>query len=80
MPVRHFDLYRLDSLDEGTAGEWEELLEEEGVSLIEWADRIPDLVPTDSITIEMEPSGEFGRWIRVRVPLPNRAIGDWRLP
>jgi tRNA threonylcarbamoyladenosine biosynthesis protein TsaE len=79
MPVRHFDFYRLDTLDEGTAGEWEELFEQEGLSLIEWADRIPGLVTSDSITIEMRPQGDLGRWIRMRVGLPTRVIGDWRL-
>ncbi len=79
MPVRHFDLYRLDALDPGTFGEWEEMFEEEGLSVIEWADRIPDLVPSDSIAIEIAPRGDSLRQIRLRVGLPTRAIGDWRL-
>lgn len=79
LPVRHFDLYRLDSIDEATTGEWEELFEQDGLSLIEWADRFPDLAPPDSIMIEMEPEGDFSRRIRLRLHLPSRAIGDWRL-
>jgi len=79
LPVRHFDFYRLDSIDEGTAGEWEEMLEQDGLSLIEWADRLPEIVPPDAITIDLEPRGESARRIRMRIPLPTGAIGDWRL-
>ena len=79
MPVRHFDFYRLDSLDAGTAGEWEEAMEQEGLSLIEWADRLPDLLPKDAIWIEIAPQRDDRRRIRMIVGLPNCSLGNWRL-
>lgn len=51
--VYHFDLYRLESPDEA----WEIGIEEafaEGVSLIEWAERIENLLPSDPIRIRLE--------------------------
>jgi tRNA threonylcarbamoyladenosine biosynthesis protein TsaE len=77
--VRHFDFYRLDSVDDGTAGEWEEEMDADGVSLIEWADRIPDLLPQGAIWIDLSPEGPYRRRIRIRVGLPSRALDHWRL-
>jgi tRNA threonylcarbamoyladenosine biosynthesis protein TsaE len=79
LPLRHFDLYRLESIDEGTAGEWEEAMESDGISLVEWADQIPDLIPQDAVRIDLRPVGEGDRILRLRAPLPTRAISHWRL-
>jgi tRNA threonylcarbamoyladenosine biosynthesis protein TsaE len=77
LPLRHFDLYRLDSVDDGTAGEWEEAMEAEGISMIEWADRVPGLLPDNAIWIDLSATSEWHRTIRLRVGLPTSSIGDW---
>ncbi len=77
LPLRHFDLYRLDSVDDGTAGEWEEAMEAEGISMIEWADRVPGLLPDDAVWIDLSVTSEWHRTIRLRVDLPTSSIGDW---
>ena len=77
IPLRHFDLYRLDSVDDGTAGEWEEAMDAEGISMIEWADRVPGLLPDDAVWIELSVTAEWHRTIRLRVDLPTGSIGDW---
>jgi tRNA threonylcarbamoyladenosine biosynthesis protein TsaE len=79
LPLRHFDLYRPDGIDDGTAGEWEEAMEGEGISLIEWADRVPGFVPDEAVRIELVPTGDQDRTIRLCVPLPTRAIERWSL-
>jgi len=79
LTVRHFDLYRLETIDDGTAGEWEEAMEADGVSLVEWADRIPELLPEGAMIIRLAPEGIMRRRIRVDFDLPTRAIGDWSL-
>jgi len=38
IPVYHFDLYRLETKDLADLG-WEEYLEGQGISLVEWVDR-----------------------------------------
>jgi tRNA threonylcarbamoyladenosine biosynthesis protein TsaE len=41
LPVHHVDLYRLSSALELENAGWEEMADEEGVYLVEWADRFP---------------------------------------
>ena len=45
LPIYHFDLYRLGSAAEAIALGFDEYLENGGVSVIEWADKFPDLLP-----------------------------------
>lgn len=45
LPVYHFDFYRLDSAAEAVALGLDEYLEGTGVSVIEWADKFPGLLP-----------------------------------
>lgn len=79
IPIRHIDLYRLDRLDEGTAGEWEEAMETDGLTLVEWSDRFEDFLPASAVEIRLAPEGPSRRRIQLLYDLPGRAIGDWRL-
>ncbi|MFC1478948.1 tRNA (adenosine(37)-N6)-threonylcarbamoyltransferase complex ATPase subunit type 1 TsaE, partial [Candidatus Margulisiibacteriota bacterium] len=46
MPLYHIDLYRLNSLEEAlAAGIQEYLPPEDGITVVEWADHIPELLP-----------------------------------
>lgn len=51
VPLRHFDLYRLEAPDEV----WELGFEEaqDGVTLIEWPERIKDLLPPSALLIRL---------------------------
>jgi 5-formyltetrahydrofolate cyclo-ligase len=54
VPLRHLDLYRLPAdPGEEDAGLFEEHFSEAGVSVIEWAERWTDLLPLDTISIEL---------------------------
>ncbi|GEM_PF-2074537 len=58
--VHHMDTYRLDSesfMDLGL----EEILMGEGLKLIEWAERIEDFLPLETLFIEIKHIGEFER-------------------
>lgn len=59
MPVFHLDFYRLESADELTALGWDEILEEEGVVVAEWADKYPEMLPagTKWLEIRIHPDG-----------------------
>lgn len=65
LPVFHFDLYRLKSADELLEIGWDEMLEEPGVALVEWANLHPTLLPghTRWLRFEILPGG--GRLIRI---------------
>ncbi len=45
LPAFHFDFYRLDHPDELLAIGWDEYCESDGVVIVEWADKFPDLIP-----------------------------------
>lgn len=63
IPIYHFDLYRLEG-----AGDIEELgyveyLEGEGLSLIEWADMAPQMLPPEYLEVKIEITGDESRKI-----------------
>ncbi len=49
----HIDLYRLQSPDDVLNLGFEEYLEPNGITLIEWPERAGDLIPTDAIRITL---------------------------
>lgn len=53
VPVYHFDLYRLKESDLYDLGYWE-YFERDGICLIEWADRASELLPEQSIRINID--------------------------
>ena len=59
IPVFHFDFYRLDSADELLRIGWDEYLDEDGIILVEWASKFPDLLPggTRILDLDIEDSG-----------------------
>jgi len=49
LPVFHFDFYRLTNAAEVLALGWDEYLDAEGLVVVEWADKFPELLPQDAI-------------------------------
>lgn len=60
-PIHHFDFYRLES----SAQVWDlgidELFEQPCVVLIEWADKFPECLPDDRLTIQLSEGPRAGR-------------------
>lgn len=54
LPVFHFDFYRLDSAEELVRIGWDDYLDEEGVLLVEWADKFPELLPDNALHFRIE--------------------------
>jgi tRNA threonylcarbamoyladenosine biosynthesis protein TsaE len=55
MPLHHLDAYRISTPEElAEVGLLELLPPEEGVTVVEWADRIGDLIPPGSIWVHFE--------------------------
>ncbi|MCA9076168.1 MAG: tRNA (adenosine(37)-N6)-threonylcarbamoyltransferase complex ATPase subunit type 1 TsaE [Planctomycetaceae bacterium] len=57
VPIYHMDAYRLANEDEFLAMGADEILEGDGICLIEWADRIADALPSDHLRIDIEAGG-----------------------
>ena len=52
-PVYHADLYRLQEAPEVEDLGWEEFIFGEGISLLEWAEKIPEILPEERIEIRI---------------------------
>lgn len=48
IPVFHFDFYRLNSPEELLAMGWDEILERQGIVIVEWGERFPELMPKEA--------------------------------
>jgi tRNA threonylcarbamoyladenosine biosynthesis protein TsaE len=59
-PLFHFDLYRLNSYDELIEIGYDEYLED-GVVLLEWANKIPEAAPLDHLEIRLAYIDEHSR-------------------
>ena len=54
-PILHFDLYRLKSEDElDDIGFYEYVDEPDGIVIIEWANKFPDALPEECVTVTFE--------------------------
>jgi tRNA threonylcarbamoyladenosine biosynthesis protein TsaE len=54
LPVYHFDFYRLENRDAILRLGFDDYVFGDGVSLIEWADRHPDLIPSQAKWLSFE--------------------------
>ncbi|MBN1335772.1 MAG: tRNA (adenosine(37)-N6)-threonylcarbamoyltransferase complex ATPase subunit type 1 TsaE [Deltaproteobacteria bacterium] len=55
LPFAHVDLYRVAGLAEAEAAGLLEAIHGRGVCAVEWADRVPDLLPADHLWVEIRP-------------------------
>lgn len=53
-PVYHFDVYRINEIEELYEIGYEEYFFGNGVTIIEWASMIMDLIPEDAVKVEIE--------------------------
>ena len=61
MPILHVDLYRIaDSRELDDIG-YREIFFSDGVALVEWADRAPELLPPDRLRVRIELDGPDDR-------------------
>ena len=60
LPLYHFDVYRIGDVEEMEEIGYEDYFYGEGVSLIEWANLIEEILPEDIIAIKIEKDLEKG--------------------
>jgi len=66
LPLFHFDVYRILNPDEMEDTGYFEIAGGEGVAVIEWAEKIADLLPGDRIDVTIEKTmKDNGRKIRI---------------
>ncbi len=72
-PMFHFDPYRLDSPEDMCDFGFADYLEQEGVVVVEWADKIQALLPSDHLTLTLLDPATSGE---ESIPLEGEEIGD----
>ena len=70
LPVYHFDTYRLKDDDEFLELGPDEYFDSDGISLVEWADRVAHLLPAERIEITLEVTGEHQRHVTIQGTSP----------
>ncbi|ULQ59756.1 tRNA (adenosine(37)-N6)-threonylcarbamoyltransferase complex ATPase subunit type 1 TsaE [Brucepastera parasyntrophica] len=65
LPLYHMDVYRLDSGEDFVNLGTDEMLYGDGVCVIEWSEKVMDLLPPYSIIIKMEADKDNDRLITV---------------
>ena len=61
MPLHHIDLYRIDSVDQMDELGIEELVEDGGVVVVEWAEKAAELFPAGRLQINIQRLGDDSR-------------------
>jgi tRNA threonylcarbamoyladenosine biosynthesis protein TsaE len=78
LPIYHFDTYRLKDGDEFLNLGPDEYFDSGGLTFIEWANRVEDLLPPDRIQISIDVIGETHRQFLIQgttplmIPLTNQ--------
>ena len=60
-PIYHFDAYRLESVEDFQRLNPDDYFEGSGLTLIEWADKFPQILPAGHLEIRIEPVSESVR-------------------
>jgi tRNA threonylcarbamoyladenosine biosynthesis protein TsaE len=66
LPLFHIDLYRLSGAAEALAGGLVDERQGEGVTLIEWAERLADAMPAGRLDVLIDGTGDDPRRIALR--------------
>ncbi len=65
IPLYHMDLYRIDSLEEFELIGPEEMIDGDGVSIIEWAEKAEGFFPERTISVSLIIKGKGKREINI---------------
>jgi tRNA threonylcarbamoyladenosine biosynthesis protein TsaE len=66
LPMFHIDLYRLADAAEALAGGLIDERQAEGVTLVEWAERLADAMPAGRLEVLIDGTGDDPRFIELR--------------
>lgn len=75
LPVYHFDFFRLENQESAVRLGLEDYFFGDGVSVIEWADRFPELIPEQAHWISFEIKSERQRVITLSNPRHENSRG-----
>jgi tRNA threonylcarbamoyladenosine biosynthesis protein TsaE len=65
VPVYHFDFFRIEDRQSAERLGLDEYFFGDGISVVEWADKFPELIPPEALWISFEPKSETERMITI---------------
>ena len=65
----HFDLYRMKKIDELYEIGWDDYMMRDGITVVEWGEKAGDMLPPDSIRIDIKIMSENQRRISISSPV-----------
>ncbi len=77
MPLYHFDLYRLDRLEELDGIGFDEFISGDGLAVIEWPDRFAAALPEEFIKVIIRAGETVAQRVIEIVPTGVRYAGRW---
>lgn len=66
--IYHFDLYRLESLEEALEIGFEDYLDSGALCFVEWPAIVEDILPEDTVAVEIKVNDDLSRDIIVNIP------------
>lgn len=66
--IYHFDLYRIESLEEAFDIGVEDYFDSGALCLLEWPERISDILPDDTVRVDIEPLDDDSRRLTIKAP------------
>lgn len=66
--IYHFDLYRLESLEEALEIGFEDYLDSGALCLVEWPAVVEDILPDDTVAVTIKVNDDDSRTITVNIP------------
>lgn len=66
--IYHFDLYRLENLEEVLEIGIEDYFDSGALCLIEWPERADDILPSDTVRVDIAEIPEGGRYLTLTFP------------
>lgn len=66
--IHHFDLYRLENIEEAFDIGVEDYFDSGALCLLEWPERIEDLLPDDTVRIDIKLNDDLSRDLTVTIP------------
>lgn len=73
LPLYHFDLYRLNKSGVLDLEAYDEYFYGDGVSVVEWADKIRRFLPAKRIEVRMRAAGERKRIIEIKIVVSGKS-------
>lgn len=71
LPLFHLDLYRLDGAADAVAGGLLDERQRDGVTIVEWGERLAGALPAARLEVEIDGSGDEPRRIVLRATDPS---------